>query len=78
MDLGAAELGNLTIRQGNTSLEEHIRSCCIRETYISKTTQNILFSCCYDSITEAIIERVNYAQYFSTFCDETSGTSDKE
>ena len=49
------ELVNLTIRQGNTSLREHLKTCSSRETYISKTTQNILLNCCSDAITETII-----------------------
>ena len=66
------ELVNLTIRQGNTSFEEHLKTCSSRETYISKTTQNILLNCCSDAITETIIKRVNAAQYFSILCDEVS------
>ena len=38
------ELVNLTIRQGNTSFEEHLKTCSRRKIYISKTTQNILHS----------------------------------
>ena len=72
------ELVNLTIRQGNKNLEAHLKTCSSRETYISKTTQNILLSCCSDAITETIIKRVNDAQYFSILCDEASDTSNKE
>ena len=71
-------LVNLMIHQGNTSLEEHLKTCSSRETYISKTTQNILLNCCSDAITETIIKRVNDAQYFSILCDEASDTSNKE
>ena len=55
------ELVNLMICQANTSLEEHLKSCSSRETYISKTTQNIVWNCCSDAITETITERVNDA-----------------
>ena len=72
------KLVNLTIRQGNTSLEEHLKTCSSRETYISKITQNILLNCCSDAITETIIKRVDDAQYLSILGDEASDTSNKE
>ena len=72
------ELVNLTIRRGNTSLKEHLKICSSRETYISKTTQNILLNCCSDDITETIIKRVNDAQYFSILYDEASDASNKK
>ena len=72
------ELVNLRICQRNKNLEEHLKTCSSREIYISKTTQNILLSCCSDAITETIIKRVNDTQYFSILCDEASDTSNKE
>ena len=72
------ELVNPIICQRNTSLEEQLKTCSSRETYISKPTQNILLNCCSDAITEKIIKRVNDAQYFSILCDEVSDTSNKE
>ena len=72
------ELVNLTIRQENKNLEERLKTCSSRETYISKTTQNILLSCCSDAITETVIKGVNDAQYFSILCDEASDASNKE
>ena len=72
------ELVNLTIRQGNKNLEEHLKTCSSREIYISKTTQNILLSCCSDAITGTTIKGINYAQYFTILCDEASDISNKE
>ena len=72
------EMVNLMIRQGNRSLEGHLKACSSTETYISKVTQNVLLDCCSDRFTETIIKRVNYAQYFCTLCDEASDTSNKE
>ena len=72
------ELVNLTIRQGNKNLEEHLKTCSSREIYISKTALNILLNCCSDATTETIIEIVNDAQYFSILCDEASDTPNKE
>ena len=42
------ELLNFAVRQGNEDLEDHLKNCSSRETYISKTTQNNLLNCCYD------------------------------
>ena len=72
------KLVNLKICQGNASLEEHLKTCSRRETYISKITQNILLKCCSDAITEPFIKRVNDTQYFSILCYEASDTSNKE
>ena len=71
------DLVNLTICQGNTSLEKHLKTCSSRKIYISKTNQNILLNFCSDAITETIIKRVNDAQYFCILCDEASETSNK-
>ena len=72
------KLFNLTMRQGNASLEEYLKTCSSRKTYISKATQNILLNCCCNTIAEAIIKRVIDALYFSVLCDEASDTSNKE
>ena len=69
------ELVNLTIRQGNTSFEEHLKTCSRRKIYISKTTQNILHSV---MPSQRQLLRVNDAQYFSILCEEASDTSNKE
>ena len=66
------------MRQRNARFEEHITTCSSIETYISKTTQNILLNCCSDAITETIIKKANDAQYFSISCDEVWDTSDIE
>ena len=42
------ELINFAVRQGNQTLGHHLKTCSSRETYISKTTQNLLLTCCYD------------------------------
>ena len=72
------ELLNFAVRQGNKDLEDHLKNCSNRETYISKTTQNNLLNCCYDLMTEAIINKVKQAKSFSVLCDEDSDSSNKE
>ena len=64
------ELVNLTTRQGNISLEEHIETCSSRESLL-----NILLDCCSDAIKGTMIKRVDDTQYFSILCDEASDTS---
>ena len=40
------KLLNFAVRQGNKDLEDHLKTCSSRETYISKTTQNNPLNCC--------------------------------
>ena len=49
------ELLNFAVRQGNKDLEYNLKNCSSRETYIPKATKNDLLNCCYDLMTEAII-----------------------
>ena len=69
---------NFAIRQGNKDLENHLRNCSSRETYISKTTQNNLLDCFYDRMKEIIINKVKQAKSFSVLCHEASDSSNKE
>ena len=75
---GLGNLVNLTIRQGNASLEEHLKIWSSRETYSSIATRNISLDCCRNAITETIIKIFFDAQYFSVLCNEASDTSNKE
>ena len=63
------DLLNFAVRQGNKDLEDHLKNCSSRETYISKTTQNNLLNCCYDLMTEVIIKKVKQAKFFSVLCE---------
>ena len=48
---------NFAVRQGNQILGHHLETCSSRVTYISKTTQNLLLTYCYDIKAETIIGR---------------------
>ena len=72
------ELLNFAVRQGNKDPEDHSKNCSSRETYISKTTQNNLLNCCYDLMTETIINKVKHANFFSVLYDEASDSSNTE
>ena len=49
---------NYGIRNGNKVLENHLKTCSKRETYLSATTQNDLLKCCYQVITEGLLKQV--------------------
>ena len=72
------EILNFAVRQGNKDLEDHLKICSSRETDISKTTQNNLLNCCYDIMTEALINKVKQANFFPVLCDEASDSSNME
>ena len=72
------EFINFVVQQGNQTLGYHLKTCSNRETYTSKTTQNLLLTCCYDVMTEAIIGRVKEVKFYSIISDEVSDASYKE
>ena len=72
------EFINFAVRQGNQTLGHHLKTCSNRETYISKTTQNLLLTCCYDIMAETIIGTVKESKFYSINCDEASDPSNKE
>ena len=49
---------NYAIRIGNKVLENHLKTCSKRETYISETTQNGLLKYCYKVIREGLLKEV--------------------
>ena len=69
---------NFAVCQCSKYVEDHLKNCSSRETYISETTQNNLLNCCYDAMTEVIINKVKQANFFSGLCDEASDSSNKE
>ena len=72
------ELLNFAVRQGNKDLENDFKNCSSRETYISKTTQNNLLNCCYDFMTETIVNKFKEAKCLLVLCNEVSDSSNKE
>ena len=61
------ELLNFGVRQGKKDLGDHLKNCSSSETYNSKTTQNNLLNCCYDFMTETIINKVKQAKCFEFY-----------
>ena len=72
------EFINFAVRQGNQTLGHYLKTCSSRETYISKTTQSLLLTCCYDIMAEKIICRVKVKKNYSIICDEASDASNKQ
>ena len=72
------ELLNFAVRQGNKDLEDDLKNCSSRETYISKTTHNNLLNCCYDLMTETIVNKFKEAKCFLVLCNEVLDSSNKE
>ena len=72
------ELLNYRVRGGDVVLAEHLKKCSKNATYISKTTQNELISCCGELITSKILSAVKKAKFFSIIADEAADSSNKE
>ncbi|XP_050517998.1 52 kDa repressor of the inhibitor of the protein kinase-like [Diabrotica virgifera virgifera] len=66
------------IDAGDKQLEEHVKSCGKNASYISKTIQNDLISCCGEVIKNQIVSQITYAQFFTIIADETTDMSTKE
>ena len=68
---------NYAIRNGNKVLENHLKSCSKRETYISAKTQNDLLKCCYDYMTENILKEIKKAVFYALILDEARDVSNR-
>ena len=60
------ELLNFAVYQGNKDLEDHLKNCSSRDSYISKATQNNLQNC-YDLMRETMITKAKQAKCCSVF-----------
>ena len=69
---------NYAIRNGNKVLENHLKTCSKRETYLSATTQNDLLKCRYQVIMEGLLKQVEASKTFAPILDEVSDTSNTE
>ena len=69
---------NFRVRSGDSVLKNHIETSSKNASYISKSTQNDLISCCGTVITQHIVEGVKVAKFFSIIADEACDSSNKE
>lgn len=63
---------------GDVALQEHLKTCSSRETYMSKTAQNELLLCMGDFIRNAIVDDIHESKFFSIIADEVSDVSNWE
>ena len=67
------------VRGGDKVLEQHLKTCSKNASYISKTSQNDLISCCGQFITELNVRNIKENQFFfSILADEASDCSNQE
>ena len=66
------------VRGGDKVLEQHLKTCSKNASYISKTSQNDLISCCGQFITELVVRKIKESQFFSILEDEASDCSNQE
>ena len=59
-------------------LEQHLKTCSKNASYISKTSQNDLISCCGQFITELVVRKIKENHFFSILADEASDCSNQE
>ena len=62
------ELLNFRVRAGDTTLEEHLKTCPKNASYVSKATQNELIKCCGPVICDKIISDVKRNRFFFYYC----------
>ncbi len=66
------ELLKFRVSAGDKNLEKHLQSASSNATYISKTTQNSLISCCGKEILDQILIKVRASKFYSILFDETT------
>ena len=66
------------IRGGDKVLEQHLKNCSRNASYISKTSQNDLVSCCGQFIAELVVRKIKENKFFSVLADEASDCSNQE
>ena len=66
------------VRGGDKVLEQHLKKCSKIASYISKTSQNDLISCCGQFITKLVVRKKKENLFFSILTDEASDCSNQE
>ncbi|XP_028394498.1 52 kDa repressor of the inhibitor of the protein kinase-like [Dendronephthya gigantea] len=69
---------NFRVRAGDKILEDHLKTCGKNISYISKTSQNKIISCCGQVISDKIIQDVKQSKFFTIIADEAADSSHKE
>ena len=63
---------------GDKVLDPHLKNCSKNVSYISKTSQNDLISCCGQFITDLVVRKIKENHFFSILADEASDCSYQE
>ena len=66
------------VRGGDKVSEQHLKDCSKNTSYISKTSQNDLISCCEQFITDLVVRKIKENKFFSILADEASDCSNQE
>ena len=69
---------NFRVESGDEVLQEHLKSCSSRQTYISKTSQNELLDCMGDFIRHQITADVKKSKFYAIIADEVTDVSNWE
>ncbi|XP_046986220.1 52 kDa repressor of the inhibitor of the protein kinase-like [Schistocerca americana] len=69
------ELLRFSVSAGDIKLEQYLQSSSSNATYLCKTTQNALISCCGKEISEQILSNLLSSQYYLILFDETADAS---
>ena len=73
-----AEFLQFTVRDGDKVLEQYLKNCRKNASYISKTSQNDLISCCGQFIIELVVRKIKENQIFSILAAQASDCSNPE
>ena len=63
------------VSDGDTELENHLKTSCKNACYISKTSRNELIYCCGKFIKDALTKAIEESNFFSILADEASDFS---
>ena len=70
-------INNNDIRNGTKDLENHLKTCSKRRTYLWVTTQNKLLKC-YQVVAEGLLTEVKATKIITLIFDEASDIPNKE
>ena len=63
------------VSDGDTELENHLKTRCKNACYISKTSRNESIYCCGKFIKDALTKAIKESNFFSILADEASDFS---
>ena len=58
-----AKFVQVRVKGGDKELEQHLKNCSKNASYVSKTLQNYLISCCGQFITKFVARKIKENQF---------------